>query len=117
MTLLDLEVAIPKLRDWAYRRPAILAMFIYGSYAKGTARPDSDLDLAVAVRPEAGDEDPATAFIFLAKRWTAELTELLKFPRVHLEWLHPENPPVLDGVRDSNMRVYVAHEEQRDTGS
>lgn len=32
-------------------RPEIIAAYLYGSYAKGYARPDSDVDIAVMTKP------------------------------------------------------------------
>ncbi len=37
---------ITVLREWAHSRPSVLRLWVFGSYAAGTARADSDLDLA-----------------------------------------------------------------------
>ena len=41
------ENAISKLFDWAEKRRDISAVCIVGSYARGTARPDSDIDAVI----------------------------------------------------------------------
>lgn len=35
--------------SWARKHPEIEAVYLYGSRARGTNRPDSDIDLAVAM--------------------------------------------------------------------
>src|SRR5262245_52709942 len=41
------------LRDWAARTDAISELWLIGSRAKGTAEPDSDVDLAIKFTPVA----------------------------------------------------------------
>ncbi len=40
---------ISSVRDWAIRQGDILAAAVVGSYARGTERPDSDVDLVLLV--------------------------------------------------------------------
>lgn len=47
-----LEVIKKKLETFFLKRPEILAVYIYGSQAKGYARKASDLDLAIMLDPE-----------------------------------------------------------------
>jgi predicted nucleotidyltransferase len=42
-----------ELRQWAAERCDILALAVIGSHARGTARPDSDVDVVIIV------DDPA----------------------------------------------------------
>ena len=35
------------IREWAEAQPRIAAVYLFGSRAKGTARPDCDIDLAI----------------------------------------------------------------------
>jgi hypothetical protein len=42
---------LPKLTAYFSARPEIQAAYIFGSYAEGVARPDSDVDLAVLLIP------------------------------------------------------------------
>jgi predicted nucleotidyltransferase len=61
------------LHKWAASKPTIKALYIFGSYARGDARIDSDLDLAF----EFADVDEADAeLICNARVWKAELTTL-----------------------------------------
>ncbi len=36
-----------EVTDWAHAQPDILALALVGSYARGSARPDSDVDLVI----------------------------------------------------------------------
>jgi hypothetical protein len=44
--------AIERFRVACAEHPLVVAAFLGGSYAAGTARPDSDIDLYVVVKPE-----------------------------------------------------------------
>lgn len=43
----NLEKALEKIRKVLSKRPEVLAAYLYGSHAKGYARDDSDIDVAV----------------------------------------------------------------------
>jgi predicted nucleotidyltransferase len=49
----SLRIASDILSQWAATKPTIRALYVFGSYARGEATPDSDLDLAVDL---AGDD-------------------------------------------------------------
>ena len=52
----SLEKALEKIRKVLEKRPEVLAAYLYGSHAKGYAREDSDIDVAVMMSPDfAGD--------------------------------------------------------------
>jgi len=61
------------LATWAASKPTIKALYVFGSYARGEARPDSDLDLAFEFTGV--DEDEAE-LITNSAPWKAELTRL-----------------------------------------
>ncbi len=42
------------VHDWAEKRPDIAAIALFGSWADGTARPDSDIDLLIVAYDAAG---------------------------------------------------------------
>ena len=70
-----MSVPIPReaLRTWAASKPTIKALYVFGSYARGKAHQDSDLDLAF----EFADVDEADAeLICKAAAWKAELSLL-----------------------------------------
>jgi predicted nucleotidyltransferase len=59
------------LCDWAGTTPEIVALYVCGSQAQGTASPDSDLDLAVEVK--GGSFGPVVKFVLSRVRWIEEL--------------------------------------------
>ena len=46
----DLQSIVEVVARWADHRPVIKTAFIFGSYARGEARADSDLDVAICLR-------------------------------------------------------------------
>ncbi|MGH9459920.1 MAG: nucleotidyltransferase family protein [Vicinamibacteria bacterium] len=107
--MVDLDLAKNRLRTWAEGNPLVRALLIFGSYAKGTAQPGSDLDLAVVISPARGDADAFTTWIACGDAWTGELRRLLGFDRVQLEWLDVdggETPTVAAGVDEARIVVY-----------
>lgn len=67
----DLQV---KLAAWALGKPSVIALHIFGSRARGAARPDSDLDLAFDLMPADGED--LAELIQNAAKWKAELSAL-----------------------------------------
>ena len=56
----DVEAFLGSLKQWAEHQPDIEAVALVGSRARGTARPDSDVDLVMVVnRPEVYVNDDA----------------------------------------------------------
>lgn len=81
------------VRGWASGEPLVRRVYLYGSRAKGTQRPDSDIDLAVLFRPDpllvreqGGDMWQARYFTWEdnSPRWKNALSSLFPVP-VHLE--------------------------------
>ncbi|MCJ2065878.1 nucleotidyltransferase domain-containing protein [Methylobacterium sp. J-088] len=76
---LDVERAwLPALAAWAAGRPKVAEVWLFGSRAKGTARPDSDVDLGLVLVPgEPGHDWPEGNYQALGDRWQAELIALM----------------------------------------
>jgi predicted nucleotidyltransferase len=83
--MIDLEAARRVLDAWGHANPHIRVLLIYGSYAKGTATPKSDLDVAVVIAP-ADEEDAFTTWTAESDKWTEEIRALLGFRGVDLQW-------------------------------
>ena len=74
MQLTDEQLAI--IITWAKKTPEVQAVFLYGSRAKGTAKPDSDVVLALSIK---GLEATWRFAKFISHRrgWRAELEAAL----------------------------------------
>ena len=72
----------PNLRStlaaWAQSKPTIKTLYVFGSRAKGTAGPDSDLDIAFDFVD--GVDDELAELIENAGAWKAELFKLTGLP-------------------------------------
>ena len=75
------------IRSWAAAIPSVDRVSLYGSRARGTPRPDSDLDLAVYVR--APDGEHLSEWIENRQRWQQALSARLGI-KVHLEFANEE---------------------------
>ncbi len=65
---------LSRIRDWAAAQPDIQAVLLVGSYARGAARPDSDVDLVILTGAPDRYLDPAAfpAAAGPAERWIKE---------------------------------------------
>lgn len=79
------------IADWAERTPQIMDVRIFGSRVKGSARPGSDLDVAVRIA-EGKDENALTTYLFERHGWSDELTGLIGL-KVDLQWYDEESAP------------------------
>ena len=106
MALIDnLSPAAETLRAWASEKPFVRRVWIYGSRAKGTPKPDSDLDVALEIDPVGNDEGSYTSFLHEAEGWRAELRPQLEY-QLHLKWYDASNAPVREGVNSAGILVY-----------
>jgi len=71
---------ISALREWAAHNDSVRELWLFGSRAKGTSRPDSDVDIALALMPPNGKHNWAlAAYIEFFEDWKSEL-------RAALDW-------------------------------
>ncbi len=90
-----------KLARWAAENPVIDCVVIYGSYAKGTADEESDLDLMVASQAvDLADE------IERAAAWKEQLQRMLCFQNVSLYHYSPGESRTMGFVKDCHIVVY-----------
>lgn len=65
---------IAALRAWAANNGCVREIWLFGSRAKGAPRPDSDVDIAVALMPPSGKTNWAlAAFVEFFEDWKSEL--------------------------------------------
>jgi|GEM_PF-2774845 len=72
---------IEALRRWAVNNENIAELWLFGSRAKGTAHPMSDIDIAIQLMPPTGNHNWALAnFIEFFDDWKAELRNTINWP-------------------------------------
>ncbi len=96
------------LLAWARRNQVIRRVYIFGSWAKGTARPSSDLDIAVALDEIHGNQ--LSELIMRRSAWKAELTALLGITVKDLELADEPDTIAFGAVREHGILMY-----ERDT--
>ncbi|MGV1913844.1 nucleotidyltransferase domain-containing protein [Agrobacterium vitis] len=94
---------IGALVAWAGDNPLIEAVYLFGSRVKGTAREDSDLDVAL----DLGWSEDAGLTLFIKKEeWEIELRKSLGL-LVNLDLYHMTVAPVVYGyVQEHGRMVY-----------
>ena len=70
---------------WAERHPEIKSVHLFGSFARGEGRPDSDIDLALSFFPQPGDSDSFTTWMFWHGDWQDAPDLQLTHP-IDIEW-------------------------------
>jgi len=82
---------LPKLRSWAKENKSIRELWLFGSRATGCSRPESDVDLAIALMPAIGKTNWALGdFYALHPKWKRQLEEIVG-RHVSLQPLIPNN--------------------------
>jgi predicted nucleotidyltransferase len=80
------------LIGWARGTRAVSELWLFGSRAKGTARPDSDVDIAIALMPATGSHDWALRdYLAYAKEWRPKLEQIVQ-RHVSLTAIVPDTP-------------------------
>lgn len=66
------------LREWAARNDAVRQLWLFGSRARGDSRPESDVDIALALMPPDGKHDWALgAYFALETEWMQQLQAIV----------------------------------------
>ena len=93
-----------KLRSWAETHPSINRVWAFGSRARGAARSDSELDIAVELTPD--DGNPDAEWIEMAACWRRELTALVATPAIDLWSVGPEDRIVRSAIKADGVLIY-----------
>ena len=75
------------IRSWATLILSVDRVYLYGSRARGTARPDCDLDLGVCI--QAPDGEHLSEWVHNKQSWQQGLSAVLGV-KVHLEFANEE---------------------------
>jgi predicted nucleotidyltransferase len=78
------------LRTWACNNDSVRELWLFGSRAKGYSRPESDVDLALALMPAKGKHDWAGgAYLACHGEWKRQLEDIVG-QHVSLEAIEPD---------------------------
>jgi predicted nucleotidyltransferase len=84
--------SVELIRQWAARTNAVREVWLFGSRAKGTSRPDSDIDIGIYLMPPSATSNWAYAtYTSQGDAWQRELAGLLG-RHVSLEAVTPDVP-------------------------
>jgi hypothetical protein len=100
------ETEIDSIQRWAARHAIIRRVWIFGSRARGTHRPDSDLDLAVEHDASPGDSNSFTTWICEADVWRSEFGPELSAPLDLQSYIAGKSPTIQAGLDESSLLVY-----------
>ena len=84
----NLRTEIEVISQWASNNALIQKVYIYGSRARGDFCKNSDLDVAIGIKPREGDSNTLAIWLCEGKKWSEELDPLLRY-KLHLEWYDP----------------------------
>jgi len=99
------EEWIALIRDWAERQPEVLAVWVFGSRAKGHHDEDSDIDLALFL---AGNDQGEMYgnWVCCARKWRSQFALLLPVA-VDLQFCDPEMDDIVwPSVLDHGVKLY-----------
>jgi predicted nucleotidyltransferase len=99
------------LRTWAASQPLVGMLYVFGSRTRGTARPDSDLDVAIELDPAAicGCDDSAsqlTTWMSNTTSWKEHLSAALGVPADLQQHSGPEHTPRIHGLLAEAVLLY-----------
>jgi predicted nucleotidyltransferase len=81
--------SVELIQQWAARTNSVREVWLFGSRAKGTSRPNSDVDIGIYLMPPTEGSDWALAlYTAHGDAWQRELARLLG-KRVSLEAVRP----------------------------
>lgn len=81
------------------------AVYLYGSYARGTARPDSDVDVLIALRGEVSPREELRRLSKTLSDICLQHNVLIATYPVPENWLHERQSPLFENIRREGIRL------------
>ena len=92
------------LREWAQQNGNVRELWLFGSRAKGTSRPESDIDIAVALMPT---DSAFGNYVALSEKWKQEI-EAIVGRSISFGAIGPHTS--LDAeVRETGVQLWARH--------
>ncbi|MFZ1991908.1 MAG: nucleotidyltransferase domain-containing protein [Alphaproteobacteria bacterium] len=105
MTVTVPDVWLGAIRDWAREIPAVEAIYLFGSYARGAQTAQSDLDIGVVVSNP--DGEALSTWITESDNWAAALQDQLPV-KLDLQLANPDLSEAVVGpaVRREGVLIF-----------
>lgn len=106
LSIKAMSLAVAK---WARAEPLVVKAYVFGSRVKGNSRTDSDLDVAVELLEEPGEDDPGCTWQRDGQRLKASIVGIVCVP-VDLDWYGGPDQTlcVHAGIQAGSLLVYEA---------
>jgi predicted nucleotidyltransferase len=98
----DLKLVADQIGEWARLQTPIVRLWLFGSRARQTHSPDTDLDVAFEIE-SLPTNDARDAFDILCESWTAELSDATGL-EIHFESIDLEQTQT--AVADHGVLIY-----------
>ena len=98
------ETLTYRFKTWADGKGYITRAWLFGSRAKGTARDDSDWDLALELHVQ--DDQQGKFFRSKLEEWNTELQKFVGLPITVDLYYPPETPNVSAAVDEYGIQIY-----------
>ncbi|MGY0800149.1 nucleotidyltransferase domain-containing protein [Lysobacter sp. A286] len=94
------------VQAWAQQHTALSAIILFGSRAKGSARPDSDWDICCLVDGSGSESWYGTWFAH-AESWKAEFCQATGLHSDAVQFVAPTSMQVTQGLFECSRMLYV----------
>jgi predicted nucleotidyltransferase len=100
----------PIIINWASQLPFEVRIYLFGSWAKGTARSDSDVDIAIEfIEPMSKSERDEIWYEF-HERWQNDLVRKVGLPVVLQLYEGDMSPHIKQYLKDASIVLYSSEE-------
>jgi uncharacterized protein len=108
---MDLDIIKNVMSSWAIENKLIDEIITFGSRARNNFKKDSDLDIALTLNTNKGDE--LTEWIEYCQKWKDELQKLIPFYKIHLEWNGGRKTPTIEkAIKESSILVFKRRKDE-----
>lgn len=108
---MELPLISEALYRWAASKPLVARVWVFGSRARGTALPDSDLDIAIELDMQARNGMDETGgcvtWAFETNEWESELAAALHFKIDLQQYRGSDTPTIQSAIASAGQLVYV----------